>query len=257
MSLMSWRPQQHSALALLCPLPHSPLVLGALGPCGFGPSAWSAPSSVPPYRVWRSEGHQSSGEDGRGTHWKGGRTTDDGGSEDGGCWRGKSKVAAQHVNKGEFQSTEQAAACTHLWFLSRAAKVCMLRGYLVALYSSGSPLCSSGSTTCTRMCRCSSPSLHASAGHPLLGSSRATWLPDLVPRDHPLPLQPALATAERACPTTCSDGGGTCESGCAACSCGSGCATLERSRQRGPGIGLWGHFGPLIFFPIIFIYFKF
>jgi hypothetical protein len=74
--------------------------------------------------------------------------------------------------------------------------------------------------------------------------------PDLVPRDHPLPPQPALATA-------CSDGGGTCESGCAACSCGSGCATLERSRQRGAGYRVVRTFWCFDIFPIIFIYFKF
>ncbi|CAN6358856.1 unnamed protein product [Urochloa humidicola] len=44
-------------------------------------------------------------------------------------------LEARYMKKWEFYSAEQAAGCTHLWFLGRATEARALRGYLSALHA--------------------------------------------------------------------------------------------------------------------------
>ncbi|KAL6620833.1 hypothetical protein ACP70R_035972 [Stipagrostis hirtigluma subsp. patula] len=44
-------------------------------------------------------------------------------------------LEARYMNKWEFYSAEQAAGCTHLWFLGRASEARALRGYLATLHA--------------------------------------------------------------------------------------------------------------------------
>ncbi|KAG2625208.1 hypothetical protein PVAP13_3KG202100 [Panicum virgatum] len=48
-------------------------------------------------------------------------------------------LEARYMKKWEFYSAEQAAGCTHLWFLGRAAEARALRGYLAALHAHSDP----------------------------------------------------------------------------------------------------------------------
>jgi hypothetical protein len=48
-------------------------------------------------------------------------------------------LEARYMNKWEFYSAEQAAGCTHLWFLGRASEARALRGYLSALHTHSDP----------------------------------------------------------------------------------------------------------------------
>ncbi|PAN17700.1 hypothetical protein PAHAL_3G150300 [Panicum hallii] len=48
-------------------------------------------------------------------------------------------LEARYMKKWEFYSAEQAAGCTHLWFLGRATEARALRGYLAALHAHSDP----------------------------------------------------------------------------------------------------------------------
>ncbi|OEL14398.1 hypothetical protein BAE44_0024583, partial [Dichanthelium oligosanthes] len=70
-------------------------------------------------------------------------------------------LEARYMKKWEFYSAEQAAGCTHLWFLGRAAEARALRGYLAALHAHSDP--SEQLEDCSSALRrtCSSSSLSA------------------------------------------------------------------------------------------------
>lgn len=48
-------------------------------------------------------------------------------------------LEARRMNKWEFFSADQAAACAHLWFLGRAAEARALRAYLAAIHAGADP----------------------------------------------------------------------------------------------------------------------
>ncbi|KAG0519588.1 hypothetical protein BDA96_09G276300 [Sorghum bicolor] len=48
-------------------------------------------------------------------------------------------LEARYMKKWEFYNAEQAAGCTHLWFLGRASEARALRGYLSALHTHSDP----------------------------------------------------------------------------------------------------------------------
>lgn len=70
-------------------------------------------------------------------------------------------LEARYMKKWEFYSAEQAAGCTHLWFLGRATEARALRGYLNALHTHSDP--SEQLEECSSALRrtCSSSSLTA------------------------------------------------------------------------------------------------
>lgn len=70
-------------------------------------------------------------------------------------------LEARYMKKWEFYSAEQAAGCTHLWFLGRASEARALRGYLSALHTHSDP--SEQLEECSSALRrtCSSSSLTA------------------------------------------------------------------------------------------------